>query len=101
LTGLILMVLGQTGQVFGMSCVMLPCYTVVVCFKVVLAARLGLDPNSLSKLFELFFMHHIYVWCRAYVTIFENIGIFSDETYSLAIMFAVRATAPCSAAADC
>eukprot|EP01047_Picozoa_sp_COSAG01_P061589 COSAG01_NODE_7715_length_3048_cov_7.664324_6_plen_92_part_00 len=53
----------QTGQVFGMTCVMLPSYTVVVILKVALAARLGFDPNSLSKLMDLFFLHHIYVWC--------------------------------------
>jgi len=30
----------------------------------------------------------IYVWCRAFVFIFEGIGIFDEVTYTIAIMFA-------------
>lgn len=78
----------QTPQVFGMQCVMIPAYAVVVWWKVVCATRVGLDPESLSKLIELFFIHHIYVWCRAFVFIFEGIGIFEESTYTIAIMFA-------------
>ena len=78
----------QTPQVFGMQCVMVPAYSVVVWWKVVCATRVGLDPESLSKLIELFFIHHIYVWCRAFVFIFEGIGIFEESTYTIAIMFA-------------
>ena len=81
-------------QVFGMECVMLPCYSLVVFLKVCLALRLALDPNNLSYLFSLFFIHHIYVWCRAYVTIFEGIGIFGDETYSISIFIAGFTMAP-------
>ena len=40
----------QTPQVFGMQCVMVPAYGVVVLWKVVCAARLALDPESLSRL---------------------------------------------------
>ena len=60
----------------------------VVLWKVVCATRLALDPESLVKLIELFFIHHIYVWCRAFVFIFEGIGIFEEATYTVAIMFA-------------
>jgi hypothetical protein len=73
-------------QVFGMQCVMVPAYGVVVLWKVVKATQLVLDPESLLKLMELFFIHHIYVWCRAFVFIFEQMGIFDDVTYTLAIM---------------
>lgn len=78
----------QTPQVFGMQCVMIPAYSVVVWWKVVCATRVALDPESLAKLIELFFIHHIYVWCRAFVFIFEGIGIFEESTYTIAIMFA-------------
>jgi hypothetical protein len=47
----------QTPQVFGMQCVMIPAYGVVVFWKVVCATRVGLDPESLQKLVELFFIH--------------------------------------------
>ena len=78
----------QTPQVFGMQCVMVPAYGVVVFWKVVCGCRLVLDPESLAKLLELFFIHHIYVWCRAFVSIFETIGIFEEVTYTVGIMFA-------------
>lgn len=71
-----------------MQCVMIPAYSVVVWWKVVCATRVALDPESLAKLIELFFIHHIYVWCRAFVFIFEGIGIFEESTYTIAIMFA-------------
>ena len=69
-----------------MQCVMVPAYGVVVLWKVVKATQLILDPESLLALTELFFIHHIYVWCRAFVFIFEQMGIFDNVTYSLAIM---------------
>jgi hypothetical protein len=71
-----------------MQCIMVPAYGVVVLWKVVKATQLVLDPESLLKLTELFFIHHIYVWCRAFVFIFEQMGIFEEITYTIAIMFA-------------
>ena len=50
----------------------------VVLWKVVCATRLALDPESLVKLIELFFIHHIYVWCRAFISIMETVGIFEE-----------------------
>ena len=50
----------------------------VVLWKVVCATRLVLDPESLAKLVELFFIHHIYVWCRAFISIMETVGIFEE-----------------------
>ena len=55
----------QTPQVFGMQIVMVPAYTAVVLWKAVSALRLALQPSSLWLLVQLFFAHHIYVWCRA------------------------------------
>ena len=52
------------------------------------ATRLVLDPESLAKLVELFFIHHIYVWCRAFISIMETIGIFEEVTYTVGILFA-------------
>eukprot|EP01045_Picozoa_sp_COSAG04_P014299 COSAG04_NODE_1062_length_8500_cov_11.838353_2_plen_289_part_00 len=63
-------------------------YGVVVLWKVVCAARLALDPESLSRLLALFFTHHIYVWCRAFVVLLETIGIFEETTYTVGIIFA-------------
>eukprot|EP01045_Picozoa_sp_COSAG04_P023663 COSAG04_NODE_2845_length_3492_cov_65.679340_3_plen_301_part_00 len=66
----------------------LQAYGVVVLWKVVCAARLALDPESLSRLLALFFTHHIYVWCRAFVVLLETIGIFEETTYTVGIIFA-------------
>ena len=57
---------------------LLQAYGVVVLWKVVCATRLVLDPESLAKLVELFFIHHIYVWCRAFISIMETVGIFEE-----------------------
>ena len=50
--------------------------------------RLAMRPESLWLLIQLFFTHHIYVWCRAMHVILEEAGIFSDEIYSVSILFA-------------
>ena len=49
-------------------------------WKAVCATRLVLDPESLSKLIALFFVHHVYVWCRAFVMILETVEIFEEVT---------------------
>ena len=67
---------------------LLQAYGVVVLWKVVCATRLVLDPESLAKLVELFFIHHIYVWCRAFISIMETVGIFEEVTYTVGILFA-------------
>ena len=78
----------QTPQVFGMQVVMIPAYSAVIAWKAVCVLRLALYPNSLWLLLQLFFVHHIYVWCRAMHVILEELGIFSENTYSVSIMFA-------------
>jgi hypothetical protein len=78
----------QTPQVFGMQLVMVPAYSAVVIWKAICTIRLALNPNSLWLLLQLFFVHHIYVWCRAMHVIFEQLGIFSEHRYSVSIMFA-------------
>jgi hypothetical protein len=78
----------QTPQVFGMQLVMVPAYSAVVLWKAICAIRLALSPNSLWLLLQLFFVHHIYVWCRAMHVIFEQLGIFTEHRYSVSIMFA-------------
>eukprot|EP01048_Picozoa_sp_COSAG05_P006778 COSAG05_NODE_456_length_9625_cov_17.941214_5_plen_768_part_00 len=78
----------QTPQVFGMQAVMVPAYTAVVIWKAVSALRLLLSPHSLWLLLQLFFTHHIYVWCRAMHVVFEETGTFADTRYSTSIMFA-------------
>ena len=78
----------QTPQVFGMQLVMVPAYSAVVLWKAVCVMRLALDPSSLWLLLQLFFVHHIYVWCRAMHVIFDELGIFTENRYSVSIMFA-------------
>jgi hypothetical protein len=67
---------------------MVPAYSAVVLWKAVCAIRLALSPTSLWLLLQLFFVHHIYVWCRAMHVIFEQLGIFTEHRYSVSIMFA-------------
>jgi len=50
----------QTPQVFGMHLVMVPVYTLTVCWKAVSILRLVMRPQSLWLLIQLFFTHREY-----------------------------------------
>lgn len=78
----------QTPQVFGMHIVMVPVYTIVVLWKAISLLRLAIRPESLWLMLQLFFTHHIYVWCRAMHVILEQAGVFSENLYSVSILFA-------------
>jgi hypothetical protein len=84
----------QTPQVFGMKVIMVPAYSIVVFWKAVCAVRMGMDPNSLWILMQLFFTHHIYVWTRAFHVIFEEMDVFQEHTYSISILFAGMVLGP-------
>lgn len=78
----------QAPAVFGIPCVMITSYMVVIAWKFFTAMSLLMDPSSVSLHKSLFFVHHIYVWCRSCHIMLEQIGIMEEYTYTLSIMIA-------------
>lgn len=84
----------QTPIVFGARAIMRPAYLLCIGLHAFSAIQLLRHPSSLYWTGATFLVFNIYVWCRIYYFIFDKIGLFRGDRYSITIILAGLTTAP-------
>lgn len=84
----------QTPIVFGARAIMRPAYLLCIGLHAFSAVQLWRHPSSLFWAAATFLIFNIYVWCRIYYFLFDKLGLFRGDRYSVTIILAGLTTAP-------
>ncbi len=78
----------QTRIVFGSKAIMVPSYLLCIFTHAFCAGMLLANPDSKMWAVNTFLVFNVYVWCRIYYYVFDLLGLFSAEKYTIAILAA-------------
>lgn len=78
----------QTRIVFGSKAIMVPSYLLCILTHGFCAGMLIANPDSRMWAVNTFLVFNVYVWCRIYYYVFDLLGLFSAEKYTIAILAA-------------
>lgn len=78
----------QTRIVFGSKAIMVPSYLLCIFTHAFCAGMLIANPDSKMWAVNTFLVFNVYVWCRIYYYVFDLLGLFSTEKYTIAILAA-------------